>query len=206
MSYEMQGLFLEACDCRVICPCWIDEDPDDASCTGLMAWYIENGRVGGVLVSGLTVVSVSHHEGNRRTGGQEVVLFIEDTATAVQAEALRATFTGNLGGPLGELKDLAGTDPIVRRAGIGYTHDGKATTLHIGDKGETVAVEMLPLVGALGRVTTLADSAPALLLGTPAELGRSSRLFININRAPLDLDLAQRGAARGRFDYRASDV
>jgi hypothetical protein len=53
---------------------------------------------------------------------------------------------------------------------------------------------------------TLADSALALLLGTPAELGKSSRLFININRAPLDLDLAQRGAARGRFDYRASDV
>ncbi len=204
--YEMQGLFLEACDCRAVCPCWIDEEPDEASCTGLIAWYIEKGYIGGVDVSGLTVVSISHHEGHRSSGGQEVVLFIEDKASDEQAEALQATFTGSLGGPLEELKELTGSDPIVRRAPIRYTHDGKATTLHVGGKGEMVAVDMLPLVGALGRVTTLADSALSLVLGTPAEMGKSSRILISINRAPLDTDLGQRSATRGRFNYRLSDV
>jgi len=206
MSYEIQGLFLEACDCQALCPCWLDEEPDEASCTGLIAWYIEKGQIGGVGVSGLTVVSVSHHEGHRSTGSQEVVLFIEDKASDEQVEALRATFTGSLGGPLEELKELTGGDPIVRRAPIRYTHDGKATILHIGEKGDMVAVDMLPLVGALGRVTTLADSALSLLLGTPAELGKSSRLLISINRAPLDTNLEQRNATRGRFNYRLSDV
>lgn len=206
MSYEMQGLFLEACDCQVLCPCWLDEEPDYASCTGLIAWYIEKGQIGGVDVSGLTVVSISHHEGHRSTGGLEVVLFIEDKASEEQTEALEKTFTGSLGGPLEELKELTGSDPIVRRAPIRYAHDGKATTLHIGEQGEMVAVDMLPLVGALGRVTTLADSALSLLLGTPAELGKSTRVLISINRAPLDIDLERRNATRGRFNYRLSKV
>lgn len=206
MAYEMQGIFLEACDCRVICPCWIDEEPDEASCTGLIAWYIEKGWIARLEVSGLAVVSISHHEGHRKTGAQEVILVIDDKASDEQAEALQETFTGSLGGPLEELNELAGRDPIVRRAPIQYTHDGKVTTLHIGKKGEMVAVEMVPLVGALGRVTTLADSALSLVLGSPTEIGKSSRILISLNRASLDIDLEQRNATRGRFNYRLSDV
>lgn len=205
MSYELQGMFLEACDCYVVCPCWLAEEPDETSCTGLIAWYIEKGQVDGVDVSGRTVVSISHHEGHRRTGGQEVVLFIDDKASDEQARGLQETFTGNLGGPLEELKELAGSDAIVRRAPIRYTYDGKVTTLHIGENGEMVAADMLPLVGELGRVMTLADSALSRTLGTPAELGKSSRVLISINRAPLDTDIEQRSATRGRFNYHLSD-
>jgi hypothetical protein len=204
MSYELRGLFLEACDCRVICPCWLDEEPDESSCTGLIAWYVESGEIDGVDVSGLTVTSLSHHEGHRRTGRQEVVLVIDENASDAQAQALQETFSGSKGGPLGELKHLAGADPVIRRAPVKYTHDGKTTTLHVGADGELTTVEMTPHVGSLDRVTTLADSALATVLGTPAEIGRSSRMMISINRAPLDIDLEQRSATRGRFAYRLS--
>jgi hypothetical protein len=201
MSYEMHGVFLEACDCRVICPCWLDEDPEEDSCTGLVAWYIEKGEIDGADVSNLTVVSVSYHGGHRHSGGQEVVLIIDQNASDEQAKALESAFSGGLGGPLQELKELAGRDPIIRRAQTRYTYDGKTTTLSVGEKGEMGTVDMFPLVGALGRVTTLADSALALVLGTPAEVGKSTHFQISINRAPFDVDLENRSASRGRFSY-----
>ena len=30
MSYTLTGSFIEACDCFIVCPCWVDEDADDA--------------------------------------------------------------------------------------------------------------------------------------------------------------------------------
>jgi len=28
MAYNLKGRLLEVCNCRVLCPCWIGEDPD----------------------------------------------------------------------------------------------------------------------------------------------------------------------------------
>ena len=201
MSYTLEGIFLEACDCYVICPCWFDEDPHEDGCTGLIAWHVEKGEIGGIDVSNRTVVAVSHHEGHRHSGGQEVVLLIGEDASDEQATALEAAFAGRMGGPLEELQELSGPDPIVKRAPIEYLQDGKTTTIRVGEAGEMSTVEMYPLVGALGRVTTLADSALARMLGTPTEVGKSSRFQISVNRAPLEADLKGRSASRGRFSY-----
>lgn len=59
----MRGGFLKACDCFVPCPCWFQQEPSEDECTGLMAWQIEQGEIESVDVSGLSVVSVSHHGG-----------------------------------------------------------------------------------------------------------------------------------------------
>jgi hypothetical protein len=64
---------------------------------------------------------------------------------------------------------------------------------------------MFPLVGSLGRITTLADSALATLLGTPAEVGRSSRYAVSIGEEPCQFDLDNRSATRGRFSYRHAE-
>ena len=41
MSYTLTGSFIEACDCFIVCPCWVDEDADDGHCTGLVAWSLD---------------------------------------------------------------------------------------------------------------------------------------------------------------------
>jgi hypothetical protein len=201
MPYTMQGIFLEACDCYVVCPCWFDQDPHEDGCTGLIAWHIEKGSIDGVDVSNVTVVAVSHHHGHRHSRGPEVVLLNGQDASDEQATALESAFSGRLGGPLEELKELSGPDPLVKRAPIQYHQDGRTTTVRLGDEGEMGGVEMYPLVGALGRVTTLADSALARVLGTPTEVGSSARFQISVNRAPLETDLQNRSASRGRFSY-----
>src|SRR5215217_7686638 len=106
MAYELRGQFLEACDCRVTCPCWFHEQPDDDECAGLVAWHVEWGRIDGVDVSGLTAVSVSHHGGHRAEGHARVALFLDERAGEEQRAALAAAFSGTLGGPLRELAEI----------------------------------------------------------------------------------------------------
>ena len=33
--YQFQGTLLEACNCDVLCPCWIGEDPDNGTCSSV---------------------------------------------------------------------------------------------------------------------------------------------------------------------------
>lgn len=63
-TYLLEGTMLEACDCNVLCPCWIGEDPDGGTCNAVFAYHIEQGRVGDVDVSGLTWLGVTHIPGN----------------------------------------------------------------------------------------------------------------------------------------------
>ena len=88
-SYRLSGRFFEACDCYVPCPCWFDSEPNEDECTGLIAWQIENGMIGGVDVTGLSVVSVSEHGGHRdQAHNMRVALLLDEAANEDQSDAL----------------------------------------------------------------------------------------------------------------------
>ena len=65
MAYRLEGELLEVCTCKVLCPCWIGEDPDgDGTCDSVNSWHISQGQIDGVDVSNLTIASVNHIPGN----------------------------------------------------------------------------------------------------------------------------------------------
>jgi hypothetical protein len=182
-----------------MCPCWFDEDPDENECTGVVAWYVEQGRIDRIDVSGLMTVSVSHHGGHRRKGRARVALFVDERADDKQQNALVNAFTGKLGGPLRDLAQLTDKVTEVERAKIDFTSDGRSTKLKIGRK---LATNMDLLVGETSRVIGVVDSAMAELLGTPAEVGKSTVYRVALGHDQLDLDVRGRSANRGRFVYR----
>jgi hypothetical protein len=53
MSHHLEGRLLEVCNCKVLCPCWIGEDPDNGTCDAIVAWQIDRGTVDGIEVGGL---------------------------------------------------------------------------------------------------------------------------------------------------------
>ena len=109
MDYSISGEFIESCDCYLMCPCWVDDDPDEGHCTGLFAWQLgERSTIDGVDVAGRTVVSVSTHTGNRRDGGAATALFIDADAGRDQVVLLGQAFGGELGGPLADLAAVSG--------------------------------------------------------------------------------------------------
>lgn len=118
MPYSFHGSFVEACDCALICPCWLDDAPDDEHCTGLFAWQVDDGAIDGVPVGGRTVVSVSTHSGQRRQAPSATAIFVDDGATQPEFIALTRAFAGELAGPLAGLAAVSGTVLLRTRAQV----------------------------------------------------------------------------------------
>src|ERR1700761_2501726 len=126
MSYQLMGSILEVCECKVLCPCWIGEDPDNGICRSAMAYHYERGTIDGVDVSGLTVAFAAYIPGNVLQGGWRVAMYIDEHASDAQFDALLSVHRGERGGPLADLVKLIGEVVAVERASIEYTVvDGK---------------------------------------------------------------------------------
>ena len=64
MGYRLEGRLLEVCDCNILCPCWVGEDPDPGTCQAVQAYRIDRGTIDGVDVAGLTVAEMDDIPGN----------------------------------------------------------------------------------------------------------------------------------------------
>ena len=81
MSYHLEGRLLEVCNCNVLCPCWIGEDPDNGTCDTIVAWRIDKGTVDGVDVGGNTIAAVAHVPGNILEGNWTAAIFVDESAS-----------------------------------------------------------------------------------------------------------------------------
>jgi hypothetical protein len=72
MAYHLEGRLLEVCDCRVLCPCWIGEDPDNGTCDTIVAYHFDKGVIDGVDVTNRTIAIVAHLPGNILKGNWRV--------------------------------------------------------------------------------------------------------------------------------------
>jgi len=198
VPYALRGEFLEVCDCYTICPCWTGSSPDEGACIGVFAWVVEHGAIDGVDVGGQAAVSVSTHSGHREGASQRVMLFVGETATDAQAQALAGAFSGVYGGPLGELAGLLGELLGIERVPIEVEFGARRAMLTVGRR---IVADTSTLLGHAGRPTTLVDAKLSAVLGSPAEVGVSRRFKVGLPGHGIDLDLRGRSAMRGRFAY-----
>jgi hypothetical protein len=199
MAYALTGTFIELCDCDTICPCWVGLAPNEDRCTGVFAWAIGEGKIEDVDVGGLNVVSLSFHSGHRNTGGQTVRIFVGEEASDEQLDLLGRLFSGGLGGPLAELSTLLGLLEAVERAPIAVETVGRSISVTVGRQ---IAGDGEVLVGADGQITELEHARLSTVLGTPAEVGRTSSFRVDMPGQGFDIQVRGRAAMRGRFDYR----
>ena len=140
--YLLEGSLLEACPCNVLCPCWIGEDPDLGECYSFVAYHIDSGQVGGLDVSGHSLVMVAYIPGNVLAGNWEEVILVDDRASPAQRDALIKVFTGQLGGPMADFAQLIGTVKGVESVPISHQVQGGVGTLSIPG---IVEAEMEPI-------------------------------------------------------------
>src|SRR6266404_4874260 len=155
MAYHLEGRLLEVCDCRVLCPCWIGEDPDNGTCDSVLAYRFDAGKIDGVDVTGRTIALVSHIPGNVLAGNFRIAVYLDDEASDAQQQALLDVYTGKLGGPVAELAKLVGEVVSVERTAITFDVQGGRGTLQIGDVSYA---ELEPYKGADGSTTTLSNT------------------------------------------------
>ena len=206
MGYRLEGRLLEVCDCEVLCPCWIGEDPDGGTCDAVVAYHIDRGTIEGVDVSDRTLAILDYLPGNVLEGNWRAVLYVDDEATSEQQEALLNVFTGKLGGPLADLAALIGEVVAVERAPITFTVEEGKGSLRIGT-GMTpvVEAEMASYMGATGKPTTLQETVFSTIPGSPAYVSKAAKYRRNSSKYGLrDVDLENHNAIQGHFSFEAA--
>ena len=201
MGYHLDGYMLEVCDCNILCPCWVGEDPDNGSCQGTLAWHIERGTIDGIDVSGRTYAALAMLPGNALAGNWKVLGVIDDEASDEQADAMLRAFGGQLGGPLADMAPLVGEVVAIERAPISADVVEGSGTLTIGD---FVEAEMRAFQGPFGKATNLQEAAFSSYPGAPAYMGKSSKYVRRTEQYGIpDVDLAGRNAVQVLFHFEA---
>ncbi|MCH7809276.1 MAG: DUF1326 domain-containing protein [Chloroflexi bacterium] len=201
MAYELEGTLLEVCNCNILCPCWVGEDPDNGTCDSVMAYHIDKGHVNGTDLSGRTIALMVHIPGNVLAGNWKAVVYVDDGASDEQHQAMIDVWTGKLGGPAADVASLVGEVVSVERAPITYTvKDGKGK-LVVGDVADC---EMEPYKGATGGITTLNETIFSTIPGSPAVVSKASKYKRNTSQFGLkDIDLEGHNAIQGTFRFAA---
>jgi hypothetical protein len=177
-GYRLEGSLLEVCSCETLCPCWIGEDPDNGTCSSVVAYHFDQGTIRGVDVSGLTLANVVFIPGNVLAGNWKAHMFVDERASDEQLDAIVAAFSGQLGGPLADLSQLIGEVLAVTRAPIAHEVVEGRGSLVVGDG--TVVAEMEPYRGADGSITTLQNSIFSTVPGSPAWVGKAARFAVDL--------------------------
>jgi hypothetical protein len=200
MGYHIEGRLLEVCNCDVLCPCWVGEDPDNGTCDGMLAWHFDKGHINGVNVAGRTVAAMAHIPGNVLAGNWRAAVYLDDGTMPEQQEQILALYTGKLGGPVAELVKLIGEVVSVENVPIQFdVHEGRGT-LRIGNAG---TAELEPFRGATGGVTTLTETAFSTVPGAPAFVGKASRYTAKNDKLGIDLTLSGHNAIQSTFVFDA---
>ncbi len=199
-GYRLEGELLEVCNCDVLCPCWIGEDPDNGSCESALAYHFTSGTIAGVDVAGLTLAVAAFIPGNVLKGNMRVILYVDDRATDAQYEAIVRVWSGELGGPIAELILLY--DEVLRfeRAPIIFTVEQGRGSFAVG---QALSAEMEPYRGPSGQVTTLNESIFSTIPGAPAYVSKASHFTAQVPELGLNLRLEGKNAIQGFFRFEA---
>lgn len=200
MAYHLEGRLLEVCDCRVLCPCWIGEDPDNGTCDSVLAYRFDKGEIEGIDVAGRTVAIVSHIPGNVLNGNFRVALYLDDGTSDAQQEALLNLYTGKLGGPVAELAKLVGEVVGIERTPIRFDVEGGSGTLTVGDVSHA---ELEPYKGPDGSTTTLTNTIFSTVPGAPVFVGKATRYRSRHAALGHDLDMTGHNALQSTFVFDA---
>lgn len=198
MAYKLEGSILEVCDCKVLCPCWIGETPDNGTCQSALAYHFERGTIDGVDVSGLTLATNVFIPGTPLAGNWRAHLFIDEQASKEQETLLVSVFTGKQGGPVADLAALVGQVVKIERAPITFEMKEGRGTLRIGNTTEAV---MEPYRGPSGKPTTLVDSIFSTIPGSPAYVAKASTFRMKNDAVGVDVNLHDHNAIQGVFAF-----
>ncbi len=143
-AYHITGSYYEACNCDAICPCRRQGDaPGGRStygdCDFLLSWQIAEGRMGDVDLSGLNVSIAGTYNDDAGADIWSVFIYIDQTASKPQFDALSQIFGGQVGGNLtvtGYFSTILGIKP----AEIRLDHAAGVETIHVGTSASALVV------------------------------------------------------------------
>jgi len=194
--WELDGTYMEACTCDVGCPCVFLSEPTQGDCKGLVAWHIDRGRYGDTTLDGTNIALALHAPGNMKDGNWKVALYLDESASPEQKEALTAIFGGQAGGHPAVLGQHIGEVLGVSEASIRYRIDGKRHSLRIGD---VAAADIEAVPGQDGGDVVLQGHPLAVGPGHPMVVAKSQKA--EYKDQGYDWTISDRNGFFSRFTY-----
>ena len=135
MAWQLEGTYIENCNCDVVCPCGASgfaAPADYDRCTAVLAWHIDSGHVEETDVSDRSVVLLLDAPKQMSEGNWRVGVFMDDRANAEQTEKLGAIYSGQMGGPMANLAPLIGENLGMEVASIEHVDEGRRHRVTVG--------------------------------------------------------------------------
>jgi hypothetical protein len=126
-AWNVSGQYYETCNCDFVCPCvpgQLAVRPTKGDCQFAMAFQIERGKYGAVLLDGLGFIILGLTPEEMGKGNWSVGLVADARATAEQRDAITAIASGAAGGPMAALSGLIGKFLGVESAPITFDRQG----------------------------------------------------------------------------------
>lgn len=115
----LEGQFHEFCDCYTICPCWVNESPDEDHCSALYVWRFAPGcQIDGLAIGGGSIAVAAFHARGQRT---QSAIFVDKRLDPVAQERLLALYaTAGVKSEGGDQPENppAGQEPLVSNSGL----------------------------------------------------------------------------------------
>jgi hypothetical protein len=126
-AWKVSGQYYETCSCDFVCPCLPGQlavSPSKGSCTFAMAFQVDRGSYGTVLLDGLGFIVLGFTPEAMGKGNWSVGLIADGRASIEQRDAITAIASGAAGGPMSALSGLIGKFLGVVSAPIRFDRSG----------------------------------------------------------------------------------
>ncbi|MDH5748533.1 MAG: DUF1326 domain-containing protein [Rhodospirillales bacterium] len=172
MSWSLNGIYFESCNCDTACPCLFLSAPTQGECKALVGWHIEKGEDGDVSLSGLNIALAVHSPGPMAETPWKVAVYVDERADEDQRAALLNIFGGKAGGHPARLATHIGEIVGVKFTPIDFSANGDKHSLKIP---EIADVEIVQIQGQNDGPIKITGHPLCVAPGFPATVAKTTK-------------------------------
>ena len=171
MAWKMSGQLLEACSCKMMCPCMLGPaEPDQGWCSAAMAFDIRQGSSDGVDLSNCRAVLAIDLPGDFVGGNATGRLYLDSAASGDQRRELEAIFTGKKGGNWEAMSAVITKWLSTQTAEVSVGR-GDSPSVTVGKVGR---MTLQPIKDDAGRPAKIVNAPLGALFGDSEDLAMST--------------------------------
>lgn len=170
VNWHLQGNYFESCNCQSACPCVWLQPPSEGNCKLLVAWHIDTGHFEKINLDGLNIALACYAPDHMMNGQWQAALYVDETASDEQYQAITQIFSGQAGGHPEILMSLVGEVLGIKKVKINYVVEGNFRKLDIPD---IASLEIESICGITGDVSTINNPPLCVVSSHPSVVAKS---------------------------------
>jgi hypothetical protein len=136
VDWRILGEEVGSCNCVWACPCQFEGDPSEGDCRALIGYKINEGHFGEVNLDGVKFAGAVSWPGPIYEGDGTVQLYVDESSTDEQRDAVIKLNSGKYGGAYFEI--FASVlphvrEPVIAPIEIESDREGRIGTVRVGD-------------------------------------------------------------------------